>query len=73
MSNFTPISKSSTVTATPLTKSSVTLGRVAKAGSGWLYDQAGLTYDGATDPVSGLPVFYDAEGTLPVWVTLVKS
>lgn len=45
-------------------KNNVSVYNEAKSGSGWLYDQGGgLTYDGELDPISGMPVFYDAIGT----------
>ena len=48
-------------------KNIVSVVNEAKSGSGWTYDQGGgLTYDGALDPVSGMPVFYDGIGTTPV-------
>lgn len=74
MTNFTnPVSKTAITNATNAQKSSVTLGRVVKAGQGWQYDQPGITYDGATDPVTGLPVYYDSLGTQPTWNNLAKS
>lgn len=69
--NQTP--KTAIANATNTQKSTVTLGRVVKAGQGWLYDQIGLTYDGATDPVTGLPVNYDSLGTAPSWSNIPKT
>lgn len=40
--------------------------RQIKTGSAWLYDDANLTYDGATDPSSGSDVYYDSLGILPI-------
>ena len=47
--------------------------RQIKTGGGWLYDETGLTYDGATDPTSGLSVLYDSEGTAPTFTNLTKN
>ena len=63
MSTFTGRTKSSTVTARPR----------YKAGSGWDYNDPNLTYDGTTDPVSGLNITYDGVGTLPVFTGRTKS
>lgn len=46
-------------------KNNVTVVNEFKAGSGWTYDQIGITYDGVLDPISGMPVFYDGVGTAP--------
>lgn len=73
MSTFTPTTKSSTITATVQTKSSVSLGAYAKSGSGWLYDQSPLTYDGTTESITNLPISYDAIGVLPTWTVQTKS
>lgn len=74
MTTFTnPVSKTAIVNGANTSKSSVTLGVVTKAGQGWLYDQAGLTYDGVTDPTTGLPVYYDSLGTTPTFTNLPKS
>ena len=55
-------------------KNNVSVVNEIKAGSGWSYDQAGgLTYDGALDPISGMPVFYDGIGTLPVFTNESKN
>lgn len=47
-------------------KNSVSVVNEFKSGTGWYYDQDGLTYDGEFDPISGMPVFYDGIGTVPV-------
>ena len=48
-------------------KNNVNVINEIKAGSGWLYDQGGgFTYDNEFDPISGMPVFYDGIGTIPV-------
>ncbi len=73
MTTATPQTKSSTATAVVPTKSSVVVGRYAKSGTGWFYDQAGITYDGPLDPVSGLPILYDSLGNAVVWTPLPKS
>jgi hypothetical protein len=44
-------------------KNNISVVNEAKSGSGWLYDQIPLTYDGALDPISGMPVFYDGIGS----------
>ena len=38
-----------------------------KAGLGWLYNQVGITYNGATDLISGNKVYYNGVGTVTVW------
>lgn len=65
--------KGAVITANVLAKSAVTLGRYAKAGSGWLYDQLGITYDGPLDPISDNAILYDGLGTLPIWTAQPKS
>ena len=52
--------------------SNVVFRRYAKAGSGWLYDQEGITYDGEFDD-HGRQVLYDSIGTLPVLTGQAKS
>lgn len=47
---------------TPLTKNSVTMNPMYKAGTGWDYDDPNLTYDGATD-AEGRAVLYDSIGS----------
>ena len=47
---------------TPLSKNSVTMNPIYKAGTGWKYDDTYLTYDGATD-IEGRSVLYDSIGT----------
>lgn len=44
-----------------------------KSGQGWTYDQASITYDGATDPSSGSTVSYDGLGTQTTWTPQTKS
>lgn len=46
---------------TPLSKNSVTMNGIQKAGTGWDYDDAYITYDGATDN-EGRAVLYDGIG-----------
>ena len=43
-------------------KNSVTVVNELKAGSGWDYDAPFITYDGETDPITGMPVYYDGVG-----------
>ena len=45
---------------------------MTKAGSGWAYDSADITYDGEFDP-HGRRVTYDGVGTLPVFSGQSKS
>lgn len=65
-------SKSATATMANATKHAATFTRYVKAGFGWNYDEPTLTYDGATDPISGSAVLYDSIGTLPVWANATK-
>ena len=44
-----------------------------KAGQGYTYDEADMTYDGATDPKGGQEVRYDASGVAPIITNLSKS
>lgn len=55
------------------TRPSTIWNRYGKDGAGWLYDQAEITYDGATDPITGLAVLYDSLGTLPVFTNEAKT
>jgi len=59
-------SKSSAASAMNVSKNVADPKRYAKGGSGWLYDQEDIMYDGETDPITGLPVYYDGLGTTPV-------
>lgn len=47
---------------TPESKNSVTMNPLTKPGAGWDYDDAYLTYDGATD-TEGRAVLYDGIGS----------
>ena len=62
MATFTGQTKSANIVLTPMTK----------AGSGWAYDRADITYDGEFDP-QGRRVTYDGVGTLPVFSGQSKS
>lgn len=73
MTTFTGQTKSSLIILTPLAKSSITAGKIAKAGAGWQYNQPGFLYDGPTDLTTGLPINYDEIGNLPIWTPLPKS
>ena len=66
-------SKTSAATLNNTAKNSSTMRRYVKAGYGWNYDDSLLTYDGATDSVTGLDVLYDSEGTLPVFTNQSKN
>lgn len=44
-----------------------------RPGKGWLYDQPGITYDGATDELSGNEVFYDSLGHAVTWTNETDS
>jgi len=44
-----------------------------KVGSGWKYDEDGITYDEATDPISGLPVYYNALGESTTFINRTKN
>lgn len=44
-----------------------------RPGKGWLYDQVGITYDGATDGITGEEVFYDSLGYAVTWTNLTDS
>lgn len=44
-----------------------------KAGMAYAYDEPNVQYDGPTDPLTGLPLYYNGEGTLPVFTNLAKS
>lgn len=58
---------------TNTSKNTTTWKRQIKTGGGWLYDEVGITYDGATDPASGLPVYYDSVATAPVFTNQAKN
>ena len=62
-----------TATVTNTTKNAASPKRYGKGGSGWDYDQPEITYDAVTDPIAGLPVFYDSLGTTPVITNLTKN
>lgn len=47
----------------PENKNSVTMNPMYKAGSGWQYDDPGITYDGEFD-AEGRPVLYDSIGSV---------
>jgi hypothetical protein len=65
-------SKTSAATFANLDKNTGTIGRYVKAGQGWNYDDPSITYDGATDPITGLPVYYDGLGTAPSFTNQTK-
>jgi hypothetical protein len=54
-------------------KNNVSVINLAKAGFGWNYDDASLTYDGEFDPLTGLPVLYDSLGTAPTFTNEAKN
>lgn len=55
-------------------KNDVSVINEAKSGSGWLYDQGGgFTYDNEFDPVTGMPVYYDAIGSTPTFTNEAKN
>ena len=58
------LSKNSSSANANLSKNTASPRIVLKAGSGWEYDQPGITYDGATDANTGLPIYYESVGTL---------
>lgn len=53
------------MTVTNESKNNATVTNESKSGSAWAYDQAGITYDGITDSISGMSVFYDGIGLVP--------
>ena len=57
---------------TPLSKNSVTMNPLYKAGTGWQYDDSTLTYDGATD-IEGRAVNYDSVGSALTMTPLSKN
>ena len=65
--------KPTVATFTNTAKNAASPKRYAKGGSGWDYDQPEITYDGTTDPITGLPIFYDSLGTTPVIANLTKN
>ena len=67
------MSKTATASFSNTTLNSVTMKRYTKAGFGWTYDQADLTYDALVDPVTNLAVLYDSLGTLPVFTNQTKN
>ena len=66
-------SKTAAATFSNATLNSATMKRYGKAGAGWTYDQADLTYDALVDPVTNLAVLYDGLGTLPVFTNQAKN
>jgi hypothetical protein len=54
-------------------KNNVSVVNEIRPGIGWNYDQSPLTYDGALDPISGMPVFYDGIGTTPTFTNESKN
>lgn len=54
-------------------KNTVSVVNEPKAGYGWDYDEAFLTYDGEFDPITGMRVQYDGLGTVPVVVNESKN
>lgn len=61
-----------TTTMTPTAKNTVTLNPMYKAGTGWDYDDANLTYDGEFD-AEGRRVLYDGIGTATTLTPLSKN
>ena len=59
-------------TMTPLTKNSVTMNPMTKAGQGWDYDDPEITYDGEFDP-HGRRVLYDSVGSAITMTPLGKN
>ena len=57
---------------TPLSKNSVTMNPIVKAGQGWDYDDPNLTYDGATD-IEGRAVLYNSIGTATTMTPTSKN
>ena len=57
---------------TPLSKNAVTMNPMTKAGNSWDYDDAGITYDGATD-AEGRTVSYDGIGSSFTATPLAKN
>lgn len=45
---------------------------VKKPGGGWAYNEVGYTYNQATDPDSGLSVYYNSVGLTTQWTALIK-
>lgn len=44
-----------------------------KPAQGWTYNQVGITYNAAEDPVSGNQLFYNAAGEATTWTAVAKS
>lgn len=75
MATWNTTNKSATPVYTQPSESSSDFGLInqIKGGLGWLYDQANITYDGATDPISGNTVYYDGLGVVASWTNQNKS
>jgi hypothetical protein len=45
----------------------------SKAGSGWLFNQPGITFNGLLDPISGDTLTFNGEGSATVWTNQIKN
>ncbi len=72
MATFTTISKNS-ATMTNLAKNSATFSNEAKGGGSWKYNQVGISYNGVTDLISGLVVYYNTLGKSTTFTNITKS
>ena len=60
----TPTNKTKASPSAPANRSKVaaSLNRRIKAGRAWRYNEPGITYNGLTEPNSGLTVYYNSLG-----------
>ena len=69
---MTGTTKSSATSMGSTSKNSATMNGMIRAGQGWKYDEAGITYDGEFD-ADGRRVLYDGIGTAPTMIPLTKN
>lgn len=73
MSVFTPLVKTATATFVNIVRSTVIITNSLKAGSGYAYNRANLTYNQARDLESGDIVFYNSAGYSQTYTNVQKS
>ena len=44
-----------------------------KSGSGWAYNQANITYNGPTDTLLNLTIYYNSLGATTVWTSALNK
>jgi len=73
MATFTPISRS-TSTFTKINRSAgAVFDTFERSGTGWDYNEVGLTYNEIIDPTTSLQVLYNGVGTVASWTNINRN